>query len=132
MGNSREEIKARKHIIKDFYASWIAAHPDKKVWNNSLNAFIHIKYLSINETVGHASGTYESTEAVFHLTEILRNAHRIECKPKKQDDRNQKGFSSITIMRYKNIQLVVGLQKTTREYVQYCITLPGARMTIKK
>ena len=33
LGNSREDNKARKQIIKDFYASWIAEHPEKKVWN---------------------------------------------------------------------------------------------------
>ena len=27
-GNSREDIKARKQIIKDFYATWIAEHPE--------------------------------------------------------------------------------------------------------
>ena len=51
-GNSREDIKARRQIIKDYYASWCAAHPDKKVWNQSLKAYIHIKFQSINETAG--------------------------------------------------------------------------------
>ena len=32
-GTSREDNKARKQIIKNFYASWIAANPEKKVWN---------------------------------------------------------------------------------------------------
>jgi len=76
-GNSREDIKARKQIIKDFYAAWIAEHPDKKVYNKSLKADIHVRFLSINETVGHASGTYESTEAVTRLSEILENARVI-------------------------------------------------------
>ena len=51
-GNGREDIKARKQIIKDFYANWISEHPDKMIWNKSLKAFIHVKYLSINETAG--------------------------------------------------------------------------------
>ena len=58
-GNSREDNKAWKQIIKDYYASWIANHPDKKVWNKSLKRFIHIKGQSINETAGHASLSYE-------------------------------------------------------------------------
>ena len=53
-GKEREDIKIRRQIIKDFYADWIAHHPDKKVWNNTLKAYIHVKYLSINETLGHA------------------------------------------------------------------------------
>ena len=43
------------------YAKWIAEHPDKKVWNKALHAYIHIKFLSINETSGQASVSYEST-----------------------------------------------------------------------
>ena len=35
-GDSCEDIKKRKQIIKDFYALWNAAHPDKKVWNKKL------------------------------------------------------------------------------------------------
>ena len=30
-GNSREEVKMRDQIIKDFYAGWIAEHPEKKM-----------------------------------------------------------------------------------------------------
>ena len=67
-GKSREDNKARKQIIKDFYASWIAEHPEKKVWNESLEGFIHVKGQSINETAGHASLSFESTQAVFQLT----------------------------------------------------------------
>ena len=29
-GNSREEVKLRDQIIKDFYAGWIAENPEKK------------------------------------------------------------------------------------------------------
>ncbi|MCR4909953.1 MAG: hypothetical protein K5909_01570, partial [Bacteroidales bacterium] len=60
-GNSREEIKTRRQILKDFYANWIAQHPDKKEWNESLKAYIYVKYQSINETAGHASLSKEST-----------------------------------------------------------------------
>jgi hypothetical protein len=130
-GNSREDIKARKQIIKDFYAAWIAEHPDKKVYNKSLKADIHVKFLSINETVGHASGTYESTEAVTRLTEILENARVIMRKPRKQEDKNQKMFSRIVILMNGSVKLTVGRQKNTGEYIQYCITVPGVRMNKK-
>ena len=130
-GNSREDIKARKKIIKDFYAKWNAEHPDKKIWNKSLGAYIHVKYHSINETVGHASGTYESTRAVLNLTDILANAKLVHRKARKQEDNNQKMFSKVLILEKGQTKLTVGLQKTTGEYVQYCITVPGIRMNKK-
>ena len=36
IGRTKEEIKTREKIIKDFYAKWIAEHPEKKVFNVSL------------------------------------------------------------------------------------------------
>ena len=68
---SREAIKIREKIIKDYYAQWISEHPDKKIWNKNLGAYIHIKFLSINETYEKASRRYESTLAVLNLTEVL-------------------------------------------------------------
>lgn len=130
-GSSREDIKARKQIIKDFYAAWIAQHPEKKVWNKSLKAYVYVKFQSINETVGHASGTYESTVAIMRLTEILENAKVEFSKPKKQGDKNKKMFSKILILTHGSIKLTVGKQKNTGEYIQYCITVPGIRMLKK-
>ena len=49
-GNSREEVKLRDQIIKDFYAGWIAENPEKKMWNEDLQDYIFVKYLSITET----------------------------------------------------------------------------------
>ena len=124
-GKTRPEIKAREQIIKDFYAKWIAEHPSKSVWNSSLNAEIKVKGLSYNETVEHAARSYESTLAVFQLTNILSKAIKKSTGPKKQNDKNQKSFSRIVVMRYKKIRLVVGFQKSKGEYVQYSITTPS-------
>ena len=121
-GNSREDNKARKQIIKDYYAQWISMNPDKKVWNHSLKAFVHVKFRSINETSGQASISQESTKEVFRLTEILANASLIKSLSPKRNDENQRPYSEILIMRHKSAMLVVGKQKTTGEYVQYCIT----------
>ena len=120
-GNSREDIKTRKIIIGDFYASWNAAHPDKKVWNKSLQAYIHVKFQSINETKGHAALSYESTSAVFRLTSILANARVVEKWVPKHNDQNQKPYSKMLLMRWKTYRLIVGFQKSTNEYVQYYI-----------
>jgi hypothetical protein len=121
-GNSREDIKARRQIIKDFYASWIAEHPDKKIWNKSLKAYIHVKYLSINETVGHAPLSYESTFAVLNLTMLLSDATLTKTKPTKTNDKNQRPYSQMLFLYYQEIRLIVGKQRTNGEYVQYCIT----------
>lgn len=120
-GNSREDIKARKQIISDFYASWIAEHPDKKVWNESLHAYIHVKFQSINETKGHAALSFKSTVAVFNLTYILSNAHIAEKWKPKHDDKNQKPYSIMLLMRWKTYRLIVGYQKSKSEYVQYYV-----------
>ncbi|MBQ6763226.1 MAG: hypothetical protein IJP49_10800 [Bacteroidales bacterium] len=125
-GKTRPEIKVREQIIKEFYARWIAENPSKSVWNKSLKAEIKIKGLSYNETIEHAARSYESTLAVFQLTDILSKAVKESSKPKKQNDRNQKSFSRVIIMRYKQIRLVVGFQKSKNEYVQYSISAKPA------
>ena len=121
LGYSREDNKARKQIIKDFYASWIAKHPEKKVWNNSLGGYIHIKGQSINETAGHASLSFESTQAVFRLTEVLKSATVKETWVPKHGDKNQKPYSEMRLLRWKKCRLIVGYQKTKGEWVQYYI-----------
>jgi len=120
-GNSREDNKARKQIIKDFYASWIAEHPDKKVWNRSLKGYIHIKGQSINETAGHASLSYESTLGVLRLTEVLSKATVNEIWAPKHRDKNQKPYSEMRLLRWNNYRLIVGYQKSKSEWVQYYI-----------
>ena len=124
IGRTKEEIKAREQIIKDFYAQWIAAHPDKKVLNTALGKHICVKFLSINETYEKASRSYESTMAVYRLTEILQNATLIEELPVKQRTRNQKQFEKLLVMQYENIKLTVGLQRSNQDLVLYCITVP--------
>lgn len=47
-GFTKEKIKVREKIIKDFYATWCAENPEKKVWNNDLGDYINVKFLSIN------------------------------------------------------------------------------------
>ena len=122
-GSTPEDIKIRKQIIGDFYAKWNAEHPDKKVWNESLQAFIHIKFQSINETKGHAAFSYASTKAVLELTEILEKAVVIKRSEAKKNDKNQKSFDQMVIMSHKGKRLLVGHQASKDEYVQYSITV---------
>lgn len=123
-GHTKEDIKARERLIKDFYAQWIALHPEKKIWNRNLKAFINVKFLSINETYEKASRCYESTQAVFRLTEILEGAVKVGEQPTKRNNRNQKQFEKILLMRYGEVKLTVGLQRSNQDLVQYCITVP--------
>lgn len=124
IGRTKEEIKTREKIIKDFYAKWIAEHPEKKVFNASLAKYICVKFLSINETYEKSARSYESTMAVFRLTEILQNATFVEELPAKRNTRNQKQFEKLLVMQYQNIKLTVGLQRSNQNLVQYCITVP--------
>ena len=112
VGHTKEDIKAREKLIKDFYAQWIAKHPEKKIWNRSLDAFINVKFLSINETYEKASRSYESTLAVFRLTEILEGAVKTGELPAKRNTRNQKQFEKLFIMKYRDVKLTVGLQRS--------------------
>ena len=123
-GRTKDEIKAREKLIKDFYSQWISENPEKKIWNNNLGAFIHVKFLSINETYEKAARNYESTLAVFRLTEILENAVIIGEKATNRMTRNQKQFDKLIILKHGEVKLTVGLQRSTQEMVQYCITVP--------
>lgn len=91
-GNSREEVRMRDKIIKDFYAGWIAENPDKKMWNDDLQDYILVKSKKIAEV------------------------------PIKKGTKNQKPFLKMYIMQLDNIKMTVGLQKSTGDKVQYCIT----------
>ena len=121
-GNGRDAIKARRLIIKEYYINWISKHPDKKVWNKSLKAYIYIKYQSINETLGYAPMSYEATEAITHLSDLLSDAVIKNIKPAKTNDKNQRPYSEMIILQYKDVNVIVGKQRTTGEYVQYCVT----------
>ena len=44
----------------------------------------------------------------------------------KPGDKNQKPYSKLLIMLHDGIKLTVGVQKTTQEKVQYCLTAVGA------
>lgn len=121
-GNSREEVKIRERLIKDFYAGWIAKNPEKKMWNENLQDYILVKFLSINETAEKAARQYKSTMAVMRLSELLSKAWVITEVPVKRGTKNQKPFLKMLIMQLDNIRMIVGIQKSTGDKVQYCIT----------
>lgn len=121
-GNTREDIKRREKFIKDFYVQWISIHNDKKLWNDDLRSYIHIKFISIDETREKAARKYESTIAVTRLDELLSKSKKITEVPIKKGTKNQKPFEKMVVMQLDNIKMTVGLQRSTNQYVQYCIS----------
>ena len=89
-----------------------------------MGVFIHIKFISINETYEKAARKYDSTLAVFSLTEILENAVKVGEKPTDPNTRNQKSYEKMIVLKHGEVKLMVGLQRSSREIVQYCITVP--------
>ena len=134
IGTEKEDYQERKKFIFNFYANWIAINTTKHVFNKSLNSFIEVKYLSINETAGKAAYRYKSTLAVTFLTEILENAEaqkdekgNLVFENPKADGKKQKRFSKMFIMYYEKpdfgkIKLTVGELRGSKQRIQYCIT----------
>jgi hypothetical protein len=134
LGDAKEDKKQRKQFIIDFYGKWIIANPTKHIYNKLLEAFIEVRFLSVEETAGHASLNYKSTVAVTFLSEIMENA--IAKKDKegnfivetpKPNVKNQSRFSKIFIMEYEKanfgkIKLTVGELRGSGQKIQYCIT----------
>ena len=125
--NSTETKKIRKAFIGAFYSQWITLNPTKQIFNKSLNDFINVRFLSIQETTGHASHTYKSTIAVTYLTEILENAKYVTSVKPKPENKNQQRFSEMIVMEYsingfEIIKLTVGVLKGSKQKIQYCIT----------
>ena len=127
VGDTVEDRRIRSHLIRRFYFYWMGKHEDRKVFNKALNDYIHIKYISVNETAGHASLRYLSTLAVLQLDAILPNAVLKDKKPANTKTKNQKGFKRMLIMEYNCpaigvVRLTVGQKASDDSKVQYCIT----------
>ena len=127
VGDSAEDRRERSRLIRQFYYQWLNRNDSRKVFNRSLNDYIHVKYISVNETAGHASLRYLSTLAVLQLDAILPNAVLKESKPIHQGTKNQKGFNRMLIMEYSCpaigiVRLTVGQKRSDGAKVQYCIT----------
>ena len=134
LGDTKEDKKQRKQFIVDFYGKWIIANPEKRLYNKSLKAFIEVRFLSVEETAGHASTTYQSTVAVTFLPEIIKNAvvqkdkkGNIIADTPKPNVKNQARFSKFFVMEYNKadfgkIKLTVGELRGSGQKIQYCIT----------
>ena len=126
-GDSPEEKRQRQTLIYDFYQEWKRRNPDQKKYNISLKEDINIRAVSLDETAAQASLTYLSTLAVLQLDAILTNARLVKKVPSKPKSKNQRSFESILIMEYicpgvGRVKMTVGVKRSDKSKVQYCIT----------
>lgn len=126
-GDRGEDRRARQKWIQRFYAHWKIMNPELRVYNDSLKDYIYVKYISIQETAGHAALTYLSTLAVLQLSTILRESVLEKELNPKQGTVNQKQFQKMLQMRHAlpgigRVKLMVGVKRSDNMKVQYCIT----------
>lgn len=120
-GKNIEDITKRRRIIKRYYSQWIKDNPQRKIWNKDLQAFIHVKGQSLNETSRHAALSPQSTKAVLRLSEIIQSAVFVEDTLPKSN-RNQHIFDKVLIlMTPDGIKITVGAQRATGDLIQYSI-----------
>ena len=136
-GNSKEVIKERERIIRNYYKTWRQSHIGQKMFNIHLKEFINIRRMSMIETAEHASKSYLSTLAVLQLDAILTNANKVRIVPADKNSRNQARYNKMIIMSYLcpglgRIKLTVGIVRRTLEKVQYCITALESECVTKK
>ena len=120
-GKEKEDLKAREKIINDIYRKWTAENPEKCLFNKDLRDFIYVKFESINETVNKAARSYQSTLAMFHLTDILKYAKVVKRDKPDRNTKNQAKYTQMIIMQWEKVKLIVGV-KATGLKIQYCIT----------
>ena len=60
-GNDKEDLKMREAVITSFYVEWNRNNPERRVFNDNLNDYIYVAYLSLDETRRHAAKRYQST-----------------------------------------------------------------------
>lgn len=126
-GNSKDDIKQRELIIRQFYQKWKEENPSQRKFNLSLKDFINIRMISIVETSEHAAKRYLSTLAVLQLDAILTGAQTLAITRPKKGNKNQQSFERMMIMTYPLpgigiAKMTVGVRRLSKEKVQYCIT----------
>lgn len=97
----------------------------------SLKDYVNIRNVSILETSEKAARSYLSTLAVLQLDSVLTNAVKLKTVAAKQGTKNQKSFEKMILMFCKLegigiVKLTVGMRRSDKEKVQYCITVINA------
>lgn len=126
-GQTLDDIRKRQEIISQFFYHWKQSHPEKRIFNHSLDDFIHVRSISIEEAKEHAAKSWKSTKAIFILDEILEYAVKIAATPTKQGNKNQNKFEKMLIMSYQVkdiglIKLTVGIMRSNKNKIQYGVS----------
>jgi len=121
-GKSQKEIKEREKIIIQFFRQWEKENPEKRIFNKNLNDYIYVNSVGKHETTHQAARSYKSTVFLLNmsLSELLKKATLI--KRDEPHSKRQDNFSEMPIMEWKNIKLTVGVTKTEKKKIQYCIS----------
>lgn len=129
MGTSYEDERIRKELIYSFIRKWKEEHEDSTIFNLDLSEFVKINQVFLIEATAHASKSYLSTKAVFHFEEAIRKAVKIGISKPKPDNKNQKPFQDMLIMKYQSedlgtVKITIGVRFKSHEKVQYGISVP--------
>lgn len=129
MGTSYEDERIRKELIYSFIKKWKEEHEDSTIFNQELSEFVKINQVFLIEATAHASKSYLSTKAVFHFEEAIRKAVKIGISKPKPDNKNQKPFQDMLIMKYQSedlgtVKITIGVRFKSHEKVQYGISVP--------
>lgn len=127
IGQTMEDIRSRQQIISQFYYQWKISHPEKRIFNESLQDYINVRQVSIEEAKEHASKSYKSTLAFLMLNEVLAKAVRMAEVMPKSGNKNQSKFERLIVMAYAvegigTIKLTVGILRSNKNKVQYGIS----------
>lgn len=130
-GSSYEDERIRKELIYSFIKKWKDEHEDSTIFNQDLSEFVKINQVFLIEATAHASKSYLSTKAVFHFEEAIRNAVKIGISKPKADNKNQKPFQDMLIMKYQSeelgtVKITIGVRFKSHDKVQYGISVPPA------
>lgn len=128
-GTSYEDERIRKELIYSFIKKWKDEHEECTIFNLDLSEFVKINQVFLIEATAHASKSYLSTKAVFHFEEAIRNAVKIGISKPKADNKNQKPFQDMLIMKYQTeelgtVKVTIGVRFKSHEKVQYGISVP--------
>lgn len=129
MGSSYEDERIRKELIYSFIKKWKEEHEESTIFNFDLSEYVKINQVFLIEATAHASKSYLSTKAVFRFEEAIQNAIKIGMSKPKPDNKNQKPFQDMLIMKYHSedlgtVKLTIGIRFKSHEKVQYGISVP--------
>jgi hypothetical protein len=99
-GRTKEVIQKREQILNDFFACWLAANPEKRIYNVNYQAFIYLDYCPFTEIARKIARSCQATKEITCLTEILALANHIGIINPKEDMKIHHRFSHRLYLHY--------------------------------